>query len=362
MKPWCTEPFITLENKVYGPWGLCCRSKTLPYGPETSPLEHFNSENMKRIRKDMLNHNITDEIKSLCRTCILHEEKGIKSRRQGKAYLPIPSVEEDGSIKDFRFNSVEVKFFGNLCNLKCKMCKGELSSSIAAEEKKAGKWVGPTVINAYNLADKNKFHSDMEKILPNTRMIKFTGGEPTMNVGIIDFIEWMVDKSYSKNLELKIITNGTRRSDKIIELSQYFRKFIIGISVDGTWEIDEYQRVGTVFEDVIENIRLYKTLGEVRLNPVITALNVCDVESLIAFASVMGVPLDLTSIALNPMHMRIDVLPPKYRQHLLSTFNYPSQIRTALESEIWDEVGWKKLLELNPDIYEYIPVLKGFTS
>jgi sulfatase maturation enzyme AslB (radical SAM superfamily) len=362
MKPWCTEPFITLENKVYGPWGLCCRSKPLPYGQEVSPLEHFNSETMRRIRSDMLQHNITDEIKSLCRTCILHEKKGLTSRRQGKDYLEIPLTENDGTINNFKFNTVEIKFFGNLCNLKCKMCNGELSSSIAAEEKKAGLWKGPIIINAYELTDKNKFYTDMGKILPYTKMIKFTGGEPTMNAGIVDFIQWIVDKKYSRNLELKIITNGTKQNNKIIELSKSFKNFIIGISVDGTFEIDEYQRVGTFFEDVIESIKIYKSVGMVKLNPVITAINVGNLPELIAFSKVMNVPIDLTSIAINPSHMRIDVLPITYRKYLLSSYNYPKEIHTALESEYWDQEGWNKLLQLNPDIFDVISELKGFTS
>ena len=70
MKPWCTEPFITLENKVWGNWGLCCRSKPLPYSAkDVSPLDHFNGNTMKRIRMDMKSNNITDEIKTYCEKC-----------------------------------------------------------------------------------------------------------------------------------------------------------------------------------------------------------------------------------------------------------------------------------------------------
>lgn len=360
-KPWCVEPFITLENKVSGPWGLCCKSKSLSYTDELSPLEHFNSETMKRIRKDMLNHNVTEEIQKLCQSCILHENDGITSRRQRKAHLDIPEVSDEGDVAEYQFNTIEVKFFGNLCNLKCKMCKGELSSSIAADEKKAGRWTGPTVIDAFKYVDQDKFYSDMREILPNARMIKFTGGEPTMNVGITQFIEWIVDNGYARKLELKIITNGTRRSDRIIELSRHFKRFVVDISVDATWEIDEYQRVGTKFEDVIENIHLYKNCASIKIGPVITALNVGDVSNLVAFAKAVDAPLDLSSIANDPPHMKVDVLPIAYRQHLLNEYDYPKEIKTALESDHWNKEGYDKLLSLNPDIFDYIPTLKDFT-
>lgn len=353
MKPWCTEPFLTLENKVYGPWGLCCRSQPLPYGPEVSPLEHWQSDIMERIRKDMLDHNITDEIKHLCQKCIQHEERGITSRRQQKLdkYIVLKPID-----------TIEIKFFGNLCNLKCKMCSGIYSSSIAAEEKKLGKWEDETVYNGFDKADKEKFYSDMEEIIPYAKLIKFTGGEPTMNKGIVEFIQWIVDKGYSKHLVLKIITNGTKRNETLLELSKKFKKFIVAISVDGTWDIDEYQRVGTVFEDVIENIKMYKMRAETVIYSVITALNVGNVPDLAAFASAVGLQIDLSSIVLYPNHMQIEVLPVSYRQHLLGSYNYPKEIRTALESEYWDKEGWDKLLQLNPDIFDVIPELRGFTT
>ena len=351
MKPWCTEPFITLENKVYGPWGLCCRSKPLPYGPEVSPLEHFNGETMKRIREDMLNHNITDEIKHYCEKCILHEQRGITSRRQQKLHFPIPK-------SGYSFLSVEVKFFGNLCNLKCKMCDGLHSSSIAADEKKQGKWDGPIIYNGYERTNKDKFYSDMDQILPNTKMIKFTGGEPTMNTGIMDFIQWIINKDYSKHLELKIITNGTKENKKLLNLSKEFKRFEIGVSVDGTWEIDEYQRTGTIFEDVIKNIKNYKLYGGVYLIPVITALNVGNIHELKALANILQVSIDLSSIVLSPKHMRIDVLPIAYRKYLLNKYKYPAEIKSALESDYWDEDGFNDLFNYNPDILNYIPELK----
>jgi organic radical activating enzyme len=314
MKPWCTEPFLTLENKVYGPWGLCCRSKPLPYGPEVSPLEHWQSDTMERIRKDMVDHNITDEIRHLCQKCIQHEERGITSRRQQKLdrYVVLKPIE--------------------------------------------------TVYNGFDKTDKEKFYSDMEEILPYAKMVKFTGGEPTMNKGIVEFIQWIVNKGYSKHLVLKIITNGTKKSENILKLSKEFRKFIVAVSVDGTWDIDEYQRVGTVFDEVIENIRMYKSHADTAIYSVITALNVHNVPDLVAFASTMDTAIDLSSIVLTPNHMRIEALPLSYRKHLMDNYNYPKEIRTALESEYWDEEGWNKLLELNPDIFDVIPELRGFTT
>jgi MoaA/NifB/PqqE/SkfB family radical SAM enzyme len=360
MKPWCTEPFITLENKVWGDWGLCCRSKPLPYNAkDVSPLDHFNGDTMKRIRKDMSNNNITDDIKHYCQKCIDHENIGITSRRQQKLDFPIPEMESDGTIKNFAFETIEVKFFGNLCNLKCKMCSGMYSSSIAADEKKNGNWTGPTYFNIYEqMQDKDQFYSDMSKILPYTKKIKFTGGEPTMNQGIVDFITWISDNNFSQNMILKIITNGTRISPQINQCSRKFKRFEVAVSVDGTFEIDEYQRVGTVFSDVVENIKMYKRIADVNIGPVITALNVGNVPELARLGKMLNVGVDFSSIVLWPDHMRVEALPIGYRKELLESYDYPKEIKTALENPNFNLKSFQKLLLTNPDICDILQELK----
>jgi sulfatase maturation enzyme AslB (radical SAM superfamily) len=352
MNPWCIEPFVTLENKVYGNWGLCCRSKPLPYSAkDIAPLDHFNSDTMKRIRKDMSNHNITDEIKTLCEKCLIHEKMGVTSRRQQRLDLPVPEIDSDGAIKDFAFETIEIKFFGNLCNLKCKMCSGMFSSSIAADEKKRGEWTGPTYFNIYEqMQDKDQFYSDMSKILPYTKKIKFTGGEPTMNQGIVDFITWISDNNFSQNMILKIITNGTRISPQINQYSRKFKRFEVAVSVDGTFEIDEYQRVGTVFSDVVENIKMYKHIADVNIAPVITALNVGNVPELARLGKMLNVGVDFSSIVLWPDHMRVEALPLGYRKELLESYDYPIEIKIALENPEFKSSLFKKLLFTNPDL------------
>jgi hypothetical protein len=68
----------------------------------------------------------------------------------------------------------------------------------------------------------------------------------------------------------------------------------------------------------------------------------------------MGVPLDLSSIVMSPPHMRIEVLPIEYRQRLLKEYDYPKEIRTALEDTFWDKEQFNVLLKLNPNLYDYL--------
>lgn len=365
-RPWCLEPFTTLESKVWGDWGLCCRSRPLEYNArDVSPLEHFNSETMKRIRKDMLDHNITEEIQSLCFKCIEHERCGVGSRRQQVSNTLMPPVNNDGSIDDFKFRSLEIKFFGNLCNLKCRMCGPLYSSSIAAEQKKSGEWDGPVHHNTwreYDSSDKQKFFEDMAKVIPCTNVIKFTGGEPMMNQSILDFVEWIVNQDLAKNLTLKIITNGTQMNQYLLTLSRRFKRFHAMVSVDGGFEVDEYQRPGTYFEDVINNIQTFKQYGDVVLTTAITAINVGNLHEIRAIANSLRVPIDQTSVVLTPEYLQVKVLPPAYRQQLLSLHSFTPEVKKALEDPEWPVDLWEKFKEKNKDIFELIPELKQYDT
>ncbi|MBT6445025.1 MAG: radical SAM protein, partial [Acidimicrobiaceae bacterium] len=124
-------------------------------------------------------------------------------------------------------------------------------------QRKQGEWHGPVhhdVWKDYQAGDKIQFFADMKEILLNTDLVKFTGGEPMMNAGILDFIEWMVLQKLSHGLRLKIITNGTKLNQDLLNFSKHFRSFDIAVSVDGVFDVDEYQRVGTDFWEVDHNI------------------------------------------------------------------------------------------------------------
>lgn len=372
--PWCTEPFNVLEDKVWGDWGLCCRSAPLPYsGKDVSPLEHFNSDLMKEIRRDMLMHNITPNIKKYCHKCIKHEANGVNSMRQGRLTMPRPdkaiqsAVINDGEIKEFEFRSVEIKFFGNLCNLQCKMCGPAYSSSIAATQKKTGEYDGPVHVNAFaDLSNDSKvqFYKDLAQVLPHTNILKFTGGEPLMNKGVQEMIQWIVDNGFHTHLQLKLITNGTKVNDELLELCSKFKWFGICVSLDGVWEINDYQRLGADFFQIHNNIPLLRKYADsIVAYCCVTAINVSSLDELVEYCnSVRNFNLDMSSIVLSPSHLQLKVLPIQYRNELIKKYSAPQykHIVKALEDPEWDEDLWLKFLKLNHEIVNLLPGLKKY--
>lgn len=373
-KPWCTEPFNVIENAIWGQYGLCCRSNRLPYSAkDVSPLEHFNSDTMKQVRRDMLEHKMSDDIKQLCSKCIKHEADDNFSMRQDRlkyshniSYTPIQSaIENNGEIKDFAFRSVEIKFFGNLCNLQCKMCGPSYSSSIAAAQKKDGTYDGPVYVNAFadmQTKDKEQLYKDLEQIIPNTHQIKFTGGEPMMNKGIEDMVQWIVDKGYNSTTTITIITNGTKINHNLLELCSKFKQFIIRLSIDGVWDINDYQRVGADFSVINDNVTEYRKYADICIDCTITAITVSGLDELMVYAQMKELGINLSSVVLHPDYLQIKVLPIPYRNKLLEKYTNPNykEVIRALKDPEWDEDLWNVFLKKNPDIVDVVPDLKEY--
>ena len=334
---WCPEPYMTLEQKTFGNYGVCCRSQPLPYTTlEKTIAEHFNSSEMQELRTEMESGVVGKKIGYYCKKCIVHEKSGVFSKRQrriqrirgmltdptnSKFIQGLKTTVETGivDLSTMGVFSLEFKFFGNLCNLNCLMCHPLQSSSIAKEWKDNNKWDGPTVINLYKeftTEQKETFYNEIRALLPNTLQVKFTGGEPMMNKDLLDLINFIVKSGYANNITLRVVTNGTIVPERFTKQVKHFKQFICQVSVDGVWAVNDYQRAGSKFDVIDANIDRYKALPNTRvsINSAITALNCGYVDELYLYAKHKEIDIDLTSVVLTPTYLMPQVLPTEVKQ------------------------------------------------
>jgi sulfatase maturation enzyme AslB (radical SAM superfamily) len=356
---WCPEPYTTLEQKTSGHYGICCRSAPLPYKMNERTIEeHFNSKEMQAIRHEF-ETGWGDTVNRYCQKCIKHERAGVSSRRQ----LRLQQIQKNAGFTDklaltinksidkeylrlsnMNFYSIEFKFFGNLCNLKCMMCHPMQSSSIASEWKKENKWTGPVNIDTYSAftpAQKEKFYHEVSEILPNTLHLKFTGGEPFMNNNILELINFVVENGFAKHLTLTFITNGTMLPDKFTNTFKHFKQVYCMVSIDGLWELNDYQRIGSNFYVVDANLNRLKSIEnvEVSIATAITALNCAQVSDLYKYAEHKGVYIDLSSIVLTPYYMNPVSLPLEQKQKIaarLSKVNKNNKFKEVIAALLTD--------------------------
>ena len=357
----CTEVYTSIESRPAGTWGFCCRAKDLPYDVfNTSIAEHYNSDLMKQVRTEMLSSGSIDNkpvMQKYCETCIITEKAGLRSLRTDrspviKSLLPDNEILREGlvaavdsalandgyvDISKAGIYLIELKSYGNLCNLKCLMCDELASSSIAAEMKKHkeigldGKLIQNTVHNVFEKSDKQKFFDDLRVLLPRTFSIKFTGGEPLMMPSVLEVMRFVVNEGYAKDLQMSTITNGTVINEEFIELTKHFKTNRIIFSFEGTEGLDEYMRKGTVFSEKIKNIQYIMNnvpRGIFHINTVIQALNVGYMDDLYLFGAKHN--LFVHEIVLTkPSYLSVQVLPKAikemYYEKYISFFNYKSK-------------------------------------
>jgi sulfatase maturation enzyme AslB (radical SAM superfamily) len=147
--------------------------------------------------------------------------------------------------------------FSNVCNLRCRYCGPELSSN----------WFGDAVKSSFNQTpteqviqirkDVEGFMEEFETMLPHIEQIYWAGGEP-----IIMDEHWYIMNRLVElgKTDIRIFynTNFTKLKYKqhdVLDLWKNFKHISVGASLDAEGTRAEYQRKGTVWRDIEENIR-----------------------------------------------------------------------------------------------------------
>jgi hypothetical protein len=164
-----------------------------------------------------------------CNTCIVQEENGIKSYRQG--------VNEEYGLEFDHQHPILIDVVpNNNCNLTCKICNPSSSSSWAKLEQ-------IKIRKNYNMSVSN-FKSTLDKFdLSYVKEINFSGGEPLLNDNISKYVGVLEDKIDFSKCKLRFSTNGTYQlTSKISEFFLRFRLVLARFSIDDIDAGFEYQR------------------------------------------------------------------------------------------------------------------------
>lgn len=122
----------------------------------------------------------------------------------------------------------------NDCNLRCKYCYAEGG---AYKQKR----------NLMSIEDANYFIDFCCKSFNNVKYVVFFGGEPMLNIPIMEHICKIFKQKYdNKNCsffpKFGIITNGTKLNDRIIDFVREYISFIT-VSIDGPQKINDANRI-----------------------------------------------------------------------------------------------------------------------
>lgn len=263
----CAYPWVHMSAEQHGKMIICCNTYESSFMKKndgtvwnlkdiTNPLEYFNSEHYKEIRKEMLQ----GKEPKYCKKCYDIERNGGKSMRQvslGRYKIDTLLEKTDlvtGELKELLLSYVHF-MWGNKCNLKCKMCDPNSSDQLLEEFNEMKIWNGnldSTAIQVNWSYEKNKII--LEKITPYVRELNVTGGEPLINNDFLEYCHYLNDNGYSKNIDLGFHTNLSVLPSKFVNTWKNFSKINVKVSIDAIEKDYEYIRYPGKWNTIEKNI------------------------------------------------------------------------------------------------------------
>jgi hypothetical protein len=288
-RSFCTKPWRQLHIEASGVATPCC---LVWPGQERTPslLEHtlpevYNSENMRRVRLNMLK-GIRDEV---CTDCWDTEDRGEHSFRalpdclDEELAITRAMTQEDGAIPAEKIAPLDIDIrWSNLCNFKCRMCSHTYSSAwfddvvqiaekrdrqlgLPPEESTRRWWV----FGEKAVISLNSHGRALEKLAPylgSVSSVYSAGGEPLMMEEHFALLEHLLPRA--SQIKLTYNTNLSRldyRGRDLLAIWEPFQHVSLAVSVDGFGEVGEYVRTGFQTDRFLEN--LHKLREGARRNP-----------------------------------------------------------------------------------------------
>ena len=395
----CAVPWMHLNFEPNGKVVPCCLTSHYNYFAgdlNTQPIDAiWNSDNMKKLRKEMLN-GVEPEI---CSTCFKKEkvtgESGrIHHNKEFKNVLKdIPIITEaDGTC-----NKMELKYwdfrFSNLCNMKCRSCGPRYSSAWVPDAKKLGYTDQEKVWSIESVDDQTNFDFLKDQV-QHVQKIYFAGGEPLLMPEHWQILDMLVE---NKRFDVKISynTNASTLSYGKKSAIDYWNQWESG-KIEVWPSIDEFGpraeliRSGTVWPKVEENLIELSKLENILVRPGMTigAWNVFRLPELINHLISIGVICarhNYQNFFINllqfPVHYHVSILPDDFRKEIIDKLkafvvSHNKKYNTTIDhlftyiihelEKPHDPVAAKKFLQVSKqvddvrdeNIFDVIPELK----
>jgi len=335
----CNTPWYELHIYWDGSLGICCQEDHKLYSGNayniatTGIAEWFNSEPVRNFRHRILGSNPVSE----CARCYREEtvngvSRRIRSNQKSAIFTQAfdASFEQSPGRKHFAISGhtntqpIDIHIdLGNYCNLACKMCNAQASSTIAVQEVKWGIDSSKPYVGLDWTRNQLVWDSFKQQLLDITGLnnIHFMGGETLLTDRFEDLVDWLIEHRRFE-VCLSFVTNGTVYKPELMTKLQRFRRVGIEISIETVDQHNAYQRQGTDTSVVLTNIDQYCKLGnpmEVCLRPAVSALTIGYHAGLIEYA--LDKKLPIKSLLVNePRFLDAEILPQFVKLQYLQTY------------------------------------------
>jgi organic radical activating enzyme len=265
----CILPWI---HQYVGPGGdvkpCCMFQMNMNIGDfKTNTLkEIWNNNDTRQLRLDMIDGK---QIAG-CQKCNVREKLNSSPRKDfntnfinQRSINIVNSTLDDGTVPVHELHYIDARF-NNLCNLRCRTCGPDYSTSWMEDQHKLILAINGVEIK-YNTLHSGATETQLvEEILPHlstVTSIYFAGGEPLMQRDHYLVLQKLIDINHpglsdSNKLRINYNTNFTNLKLGKYHVLDYWKKFpnlMINASIDGSYQRAEYWRKGTVWNKIVEN-------------------------------------------------------------------------------------------------------------
>ena len=283
----CMYPWTQLEFKPNGTVRPCCVYKH-EIKDELGNVINLNDNNNIKFEDLYFSHDVKllrDQFRqgkypSGCSKCWNEEKIGKQSDRVLYQWLARDKLFNiDYESENFEnLTSFNLKL-GSMCNLSCRICNMNWSSSVAAEilkdvpvsEKKQHE--AYLALRRGEWPKKNKnFWSELTKLLKNVDYIEFAGGEPLLSQHHWKVLNIACDLGYAENIVLRYNSNATvLPTQSQLDLWKQFKLVRLDLSIDDIEDRFDYQRYGSQWE-IVQNV--VSVINQDKIKNIVTQVSI----------------------------------------------------------------------------------------
>ena len=331
---YCIIPWIHLNTWPNGNVFQCCITdfrNHIGNLKDNSMEEIWNNDYMRQLRLDLLDGKKPNS----CSKCFEQEDMGIQSLRKSvnknfKHHIDstLATTTADGTNTEFKLAYWDFRF-SNLCNMKCRMCGGHLSSIWNLDEKAIyGKASEPDIVVNTQNHSIDDMYGILDQQLENVEEIYFAGGEPLIMDEHYYILEKLIEHGRT-DVRLRYNTNLLKIKYKKWdnhELWKHFDNVQVIASLDALAQRGEYIRKGTIWETVDKNMKTLIKNDHINfgISPTINLFNVQHVPEFVQYVLDCGFDihkLHLNNVLTNPTWYHINILPNELKQDIKNKYN-----------------------------------------
>ena len=319
-KVFCMLPWVHMHLWPAGTTYPCCLADPdLPVGDtqKESLQDIWNGEKMRQLRLNMLNGDKSPE----CRRCYELEENNMHTLRLSSNenfkhhWDKVMQTDADGNAGDVSLNYMDIRF-SNLCNLKCRSCGPQFSSSWFEDHKATHGDPGhPKILQVRD--EMKSFMDELDPLLESVERVYWAGGEPLITKEHYQILDRWIEMG-KRDVRMDYTTNFTQMFYKRKTAFEYWNSFEhvrVAASLDANHTRAEYLRKNMDWSQVVQNRKdMLEQCPHVyfELTPTVSVYNVLNLPDFHKEWIEEGLlePQNIRiNILLDPTYMRLQILP-----------------------------------------------------